>query len=150
MSQKKREVVDNPDVPAPGRRPGRPRGALSKRTLTIGRILDHIVPDRELAKLLWKMAKGGDSRVATYIADRKWGRVKQELEHAPSLEGGPLLVQHEHVITYITPHRDGHARLDAAQAAHRPAQAALPATTARRQGRGGRVGQAVGQDQRGD
>src|SRR2546428_2579121 len=33
------------------------------------------------AQLLWKLALEGDGRVATYLADRKWGRVKFELEH---------------------------------------------------------------------
>jgi hypothetical protein len=44
-------------------------------------ILDEVVDDRVLAELLWKLAREGDGRVATYLADRKWGRVKFEMEH---------------------------------------------------------------------
>jgi len=44
-------------------------------------LLDEVVPDHELAQLLWKLALEGDGRVATYLADRKWGRVKFEMEH---------------------------------------------------------------------
>ena len=43
-------------------------------------LLREIVPERQLAQLLWKQALEGDSRVATYLADRKWGRTKLELE----------------------------------------------------------------------
>jgi hypothetical protein len=43
-------------------------------------LLNEVVPDRQLAQLLWKLALEGDARVATYLADRKWGRTKLELE----------------------------------------------------------------------
>ena len=45
-------------------------------------VLDEVVDDRLLAQLLWKLALEGDGRVATYLADRKWGRVKFEMEHS--------------------------------------------------------------------
>ena len=73
--------------------PGRPPGMPNKRTMAIGAtldaahakvtraLLDEVIPDRQLAQLLWKLALEGDGRVATYLADRKWGRVKFELEH---------------------------------------------------------------------
>src|SRR5205809_4540258 len=72
---------------------GRPRGMPNRRTLAIGgtldaahakvsrALLDEVVPDRHLAQLLWKQALEGDSKVAMYLADRKWGRVKFEMEH---------------------------------------------------------------------
>lgn len=74
--------------------PGRPKGVPNRRTVAIGAtldaahakvtraILDEIIPDRQLAQLLWKLALEGDGRVATYLADRKWGRVKFEMEHS--------------------------------------------------------------------
>ena len=74
--------------------PGRPQGLPNRRTQAIGgtldaahakvtrAILDEVVDDRLLAKLLWKLALDGDGRVATYLADRKWGRVKFEMEHS--------------------------------------------------------------------
>lgn len=73
--------------------PGRPKGRPNRRTVAISgtldathakvtrAILDEVVDDRNLAKLLWKLAQEGDGRVATYLADRKWGRVKFEMEH---------------------------------------------------------------------
>lgn len=73
--------------------PGRPGGMPNRRTVAIGgtldvahakvtrALLDEVVPDRQLAQLLWKLALEGDGRVATYLADRKWGRVKFEMEH---------------------------------------------------------------------
>jgi len=73
--------------------PGRPKGALNRRTGEISAtldaahsevtraLLDEVVPDRQLAQLLWKLALEGDGRVATYLADKKWGRTKFELEH---------------------------------------------------------------------
>lgn len=72
---------------------GRPPGRANKRTTAIGHtldaayskvtrtLLDDVIPDRQLAQLLWKLALEGDGRVATYLADRKWGKVKLELEH---------------------------------------------------------------------
>ncbi len=72
--------------------PGRPRGMRNRRTNEIEGTLDEatarvsrsllneVVPDRQLAQLLWKLALEGDGRVATYLADRKWGRTKLELE----------------------------------------------------------------------
>jgi hypothetical protein len=74
--------------------PGRPKGSRNQRTLAISAtldaayakvtrgILDEVVDDRLLAQLLWKLALEGDGRVATYLADRKWGRVKFEMEHS--------------------------------------------------------------------
>ncbi len=76
--------------------PGRPRGMPNRRTAAIcgtldaahakvtRAILDEVVDDRLLAQLLWKLALQGDGRVATYLADRKWGRVKFEMEHSGS------------------------------------------------------------------
>ncbi len=72
--------------------PGRPKGVRNRRTNEIEGTLDaahaqvnrallnEVVPDRQLAQLLWKLALEGDGRVATYLADRKWGRTKLELE----------------------------------------------------------------------
>ncbi len=72
--------------------PGRPKGSRNHRTNEIEGTLDaahaqvtrallnEVVPDRQLAQLLWKLALEGDGRVATYLADRKWGRTKLELE----------------------------------------------------------------------
>jgi len=72
--------------------PGRPKGLRNRRTRQIDSTLDEatarvtrsllneVVPDRQLAQLLWKLALEGDGRVATYLADRKWGRTKLELE----------------------------------------------------------------------
>ena len=72
--------------------PGRPKGQRNRRTDEIDGTLDaahvqvtrallnEVVPDRQLAQLLWKLALEGDGRVATYLADRKWGRTKLELE----------------------------------------------------------------------
>ena len=77
----------------PRRGPGRPPGMPNQRTTAIGAtldaahakvsraLLDEVIPDRQLAQLLWKLALEGDGRVATYLADRKWGRVKFELDH---------------------------------------------------------------------
>ena len=82
--------------------PGRPRGMANRRTVAIGgtldaahakvtrAILDEVVDDRLLAQLLWKLALQGDGRVATYLADRKWGRVKFEMEHSGS--DGPFIL----------------------------------------------------------
>ncbi len=73
--------------------PGRPKGHRNKRTVEIDGTLDAataqvsravlngVVPDHQLAQLLWKLALEGDGRVATYLADRKWGRTKFELDH---------------------------------------------------------------------
>jgi len=73
--------------------PGRPKGVLNRRTGEISAtldsahaqvtraLLDEVVPDRQLAQLLWKLALEGDGRVATYLADKKWGRTKFEMEH---------------------------------------------------------------------
>lgn len=73
--------------------PGRPKGHPNQRTIALGAtldaahaqvtraLLDEVIPDRQLAQLLWKLALEGDGRVATYLADRKWGRVKFEMEH---------------------------------------------------------------------
>jgi hypothetical protein len=72
--------------------PGRPKGLRNRRTDEIDGTLDaahvqvtrallnEVVPDRQLVQLLWKLALEGDGRVATYLADRKWGRTKLELE----------------------------------------------------------------------
>jgi hypothetical protein len=72
--------------------PGRPKGLRNRRTSEIDGTLDaahvqvtrallnEVVPDRQLAQLLWKLALEGDGRVAVYLADRKWGRTKLELE----------------------------------------------------------------------
>jgi len=72
--------------------PGRPKGLRNSRTTEIDGTLDaahvqvtrallnEVVPDRQLAQLLWKLALEGDGRVAVYLADRKWGRTKLELE----------------------------------------------------------------------
>ena len=72
--------------------PGRPKGQRNRRTDEIDGTLDaahaqvtrallnEVVPDRQLAQLLWKLALEGDGRVATYLADRKWGRTKLELD----------------------------------------------------------------------
>ncbi len=74
--------------------PGRPKGSANRRTAEIGgtldaahekvtrALLDEVVPDRQLAQLLWKLALEGDGRVATYLADRKWGRAPFPLEHS--------------------------------------------------------------------
>jgi len=73
--------------------PGRPKGVRNRRTVEIDGTLDaataqvsravlkEVVPDRQLAQLLWKLALQGDGRVATYLADRIWGRSKFEVEH---------------------------------------------------------------------
>ena len=73
--------------------PGRPKGMPNRRTSEIDGTLDaasaqvtrallrEIVPERQLAQLLWKQALEGDSRVTTYLADRIWGRSKYEVEH---------------------------------------------------------------------
>ena len=80
-------------TPKSQRGAGRPLGMPNRRTAAIGAtldaahakvtraLLDEVIPDRQLAQLLWKLALEGDGRVATYLADRKWGRVKFELEH---------------------------------------------------------------------
>ena len=80
--------------------PGRPKGLRNKRTMEIDGTLDavtaqlsravlkEVVPDRQLAQLLWKLALQGDGRVATYLADRIWGRSKYEVEHT----GGPFIL----------------------------------------------------------
>ena len=60
---------------------GRAKGTPNLRTQRLGKILDRLVPDEELIRLLWRLARQGDGRCATYLADRKWGRVKFELEH---------------------------------------------------------------------
>ena len=72
--------------------PGRPKGSRNERTSEIDGTLDEtkanvtrellneVVPDKQLAQLLWKQALEGDGRVATYLADRKWGRPKLDLE----------------------------------------------------------------------
>ena len=77
----------------PERKGGRPAGQPNRRTEAIGAtldashsrvtraLLDEVIPDRQLAQLLWKLALEGDGKVASYLADRKWGRVKYELEH---------------------------------------------------------------------
>ena len=82
--------------------PGRPPGLPNRRTQAIGgtldaahakltrAVLDEVVDDRLLAQLLWKLALQGDGRVATYLADRKWGRVKFEMEH--SGPDGPFIL----------------------------------------------------------
>ena len=81
--------------------PGRPKGSINKRTLEIGgplteqkkkvtrALLDKVVPDRELAVLLWRCAlkAKNDPRyipAMLAVADRKWGRVKFEMEHSGS------------------------------------------------------------------
>lgn len=65
------------------RRGGRKRGTLNKRTQEIGSALDKLVPDKQLIQLLWKLALvEGDSRCAIYLADRKWGRIPQPMEHS--------------------------------------------------------------------
>ena len=97
----------------PRRGAGRPAGMPNRRTAAIGAtldaaharvtraLLDEVIPDRQLAQLLWKLALEGDGRVATYLADRKWGRVKFELEHEGSgeivltLGGGPSHLEYE-------------------------------------------------------
>ena len=73
--------------------PGRPRGSRNQTTRQIDGTLDaasaqvtrallrQVVPERQLAQLLWKQALEGDSRVTTYLADRIWGRSKYEVEH---------------------------------------------------------------------
>jgi hypothetical protein len=57
-------------------------GTLDAATAQVSRaVLKEVVPDRQLAQLLWKLALQGDGRVATYLADRIWGRSKFEVEH---------------------------------------------------------------------
>ena len=73
-------------------RGGRKKGTPNKRTGEIGSILEGVVPDKQLVQLLWKLALGGDARCATYLADRKWGRIPQPLEHSGA-EGGPIEVK---------------------------------------------------------
>ncbi len=97
---------------------GRQKGTPNKRTASIGHtldanyakvtrtLLDDVIPDRQLAQLLWKLALEGDGRVATYLADRKWGRVKFEVEGEGPVtivvavggnpNGGPPLVNPEY------------------------------------------------------
>ena len=78
--------------------PGRPKGALNKRTLELGgpltqqkrkvtrALLDEVAPDRDLAMLMWLCAlkAKNDPRyipAMLAVAERKWGRVKFEMEH---------------------------------------------------------------------
>ena len=78
--------------------PGRPKGALNKRTLELGgpltkqkqkvtrALLDKVAPDRDLAMLMWLCAlkAKNDPRyipAMLAVAERKWGRVKFEGEH---------------------------------------------------------------------
>ena len=78
--------------------PGRPKGALNKRTLELGgpltqqkqkvtrALLDKVAPDRDLAMLMWLCAlkAKNDPRyipAMVAVAERKWGRVKFELDH---------------------------------------------------------------------
>lgn len=93
--------------------PGRPPGRLNRRTLEIGgplteqkrrvtrALLDEVVPDRDLATLLWLCALKAktDPRylpALQAVVERKWGRVKVELEPAgPSGIGIAVLVDGE-------------------------------------------------------
>ena len=85
--------------------PGRPKGALNKRTLELGgpltkqkqkvtrALLDKVAPDRDLAMLMWLCAlkAKNDPRyipAMLAVAERKWGRVKFEMEH----EGTQVIV----------------------------------------------------------
>ena len=85
--------------------PGRPKGALNKRTLELGgpltqqkrkvtrALLDEVAPDRDLAMLMWLCAlkAKNDPRyipAMLAVAERKWGRVKFEMEH----EGTQVIV----------------------------------------------------------
>jgi len=87
--------------------PGRPKGALNKRTLELGgpltqqkqkvtrALLDRIASDRDLATLMWLCAlkAKNDPRyipAMLAVADRKWGRVKFELDH----EGPEQIIVH--------------------------------------------------------
>ncbi len=78
--------------------PGRPKGCPNKKTLEIGgqltkqkqkvtrALMNEVAPDRELAILMWLCAlkAKNDPRyipAMLAVAERKWGRVKFELEH---------------------------------------------------------------------
>ena len=84
----------------PDRR-GRKPGSKNRRTILLGAKLDKLIPDAKLLKLLWTLAEGesrdvlaksgevvtvkdrGDGHVATYLADRKWGKIPQPLAGDP-------------------------------------------------------------------
>ena len=81
--------------------PGRPKGRRNNRTLKLGRQLDRIVPDEKLIRLLLELAQGqrhrvlgkdgklhwvkdrGDGHVATWLGDRKWGKVPTAVSGDP-------------------------------------------------------------------
>lgn len=79
---------------------GRPKGRKNNRTLALGQILEKLVPDEKLVRLLWKLAQKGDARCITYLADRKWGLQARPVTADVQLSGGdPVL--HEHRIVYV-------------------------------------------------
>lgn len=61
---------------------GRPPGRLNNRTIALAHRLDKLVPDRWLLGVLKRLADKGDSRAAIYLADRKWGKPPQTIEHS--------------------------------------------------------------------
>ena len=89
--------------------PGRPKGCLNKRTLEIGgpldqvkkkvtrTLLDKVAPDQDLVKLFWLCAlkAKNDPRylpAMLAIVERKWGRVKYELEHEVDMRPRVLVI----------------------------------------------------------
>jgi len=60
-------------------RGGRKKGTKNLRTRELDKILERLVPNEWLIKKLKKLADDGDARCATYLADRKWGRMPQPL-----------------------------------------------------------------------
>ena len=124
---------------------GRPPGALNKRTVAVKSILDDLIPDRDLARQLWTLALRGDGRVATYLADRKWGRVKYDVGVSGDPDGAPVI--HEHRFIYVDG-PSGSARVAGAQASQRATALKGAAGKARRKGSRRRSRAPVGQDDR--
>src|SRR5258705_529632 len=72
--------------------PGRPHGALSDRTVRLREIFDKIIPDEPFIRLLHKLAREGDGKVAVHIAERKWGRMPLPIEGPPALPPFVLMI----------------------------------------------------------
>ena len=74
----------------PARGCGRPKGRKNNRTLELGQRLERMVPDDQLIALMWKLAREGDSKCVTLLAERKWGKIPQPVTGAD--DGPPLRV----------------------------------------------------------
>lgn len=89
------------------RRGGRKKGTPNLRSQQLGQKLSKLVPDDKLIKLLWRLAEEGDGRCAIYLADRKWGKVPQPMEHSGPGEGPiPVEVNDKE---FVCVHSDGGA-----------------------------------------